>query len=158
MCQICGCSQYTKQGKEAVLKRATEIVKELGLTAQNAEDYEDTEQISRLIAPFGAVEDNVYPTAAWVGALHMSQPNRTREKHYQAHVQAFRDIFSRLPAKGEPKDIVTTYHQLEELGQELDDADLASLDPETRETVLKVNHVHDDLAVKVARLKQRYSL
>ena len=135
-----------------------EIIKELGLTATNVDDYEDTEQISRLIAPFGAVEDDVYPTAAWVGALHMSQPNRTRAEHYQAHVRAFRDIFSRLPVQGEPKHIVTTYHQLEELGQELDDADLASLDPETKETVQTVNHVHDDLAVKVARLKQRYGL
>lgn len=158
MCELCGCSQYIKQGKEAVLRRAMEIVKELDLTAKNVDNYEDTEQISRLIAPFGSIEDNVYQTAAWVGTLHMSQRNRNREEHYQAHVRAFRDIFSRLPVQGEPKHIVTTYHQLEELGQELNDADPASLDPETKEILQAVIHVHDDLAARVTGLKQRYGL
>jgi len=158
MCEFCGCSQYIKQGKEAVLRRAMEIVKELDLTAKNVDNYEDTEQISRLIAPFGSIEDNVYQTAAWVGALHMSQHNLNREEQYQAHVRAFRDIFSRLPVQGEPKHIVTTYHQLEQLSQELNDADPASLDPEIKEILQAVDHVHDDLAARMARLKQCYDL
>ncbi len=158
MCELCGCSQYIKQGKEAVRRRAVAIVKELGITAQNADDYEDTERISRLIAPFGASEDDVYPTAAWVSGLHMGLRQLDRAQRYQAHVRAFRDIFSRLPAQGEPKHIATTYHQLEQLNRELDDADITSLDPETKEALQAINHVHDDVEAKVARLKKRYSL
>ncbi len=158
MCELCGCSQYMKQGKEAVLRRTVEIIKELGLTAQNVDDYEETEVISCLIAPFGSREDEAYQTAAWVSNLHMSMRQLDFAQRYQAHVRAFRDIFSRLPARGEPKHIVTTYHQMEQLSQELDDVDLASLAPETKEILQAVNRVHDGLEVKVARLKQRYGL
>lgn len=158
MCQLCGCGQYIEQGKEAVLKRAVEIVNELGITARNADDYEDTEVISRLIAPFGSSEDDVYQTAAWVSNLHMGMSRGDRSDRYQAHIRAFQDIFSRLPARGEPKHIATTYHQLEQLGHELDETDLASLDPETRETLQAVNNIHGNLAGTIARLKQRYGL
>ncbi len=141
-----------------MLERAAEIVNELQLTAKNTDDYEDTETISGIIAPFGAPEDDIYRTAAWVGSLHMSQHRLDRAERYQAHVKAFRDIFSRLPVQGEPKHIVTIYHQLEQLGRELSDEGLASLDPETKEAVQAVNHVHDDMAARLARLKQRYGL
>ncbi len=155
MCQLCGCGQYIEQGKRAVLKRAVEIVKELGITARNADDYENTEIISRLIVPFGSREDDIYQTAAWVSNLHTG---RSQDDRYQAHIRAFRDIFSLLPAQGEPKDIATTYHQLEQLGHELDETDLASLDTETRETLQAVNNIHVELKVKEERLKQRYDL
>ena len=158
MCDLCGCNQYIKQGKKAVLSRAVAIIQELGITTQNVDDYEDTERISYLIAPFGSSNDNVYPTAAWVSGLHMGMPRLSRDKHYQAHVRAFRDIFSRLPVQGDPKHIATTYHQLEQLGRELNDADLASLDLATKETIQTVNHVHDEPEIKVTRLKQRYGL
>ncbi len=158
MCQLCGCGQYIEQGKEAVLKRSVEIIKELGITARNAVDYEDTEVISRLIAPFGSSEDDVYRTAVWVSNLHMGMSRGDRSDHYQAHIRAFQDIFSRLPARGEPKHIATTYHQLEQLGHELDETDLASLDSETREALQAVNNIHGNLAGAIARLKQRYGL
>lgn len=158
MCELCGCNQYIKQGKEAVLRRTVEIVKELCLTIQNADDYEATEVISGLIAPFGSKEDDVYQTAAWVSNLHMGMSRLDRDKRYQAHVRAFRDIFSRLPVRGEPKHIATTYHQLEQLCRELDEADLASLETQTKEAIQAVNQVHEGLEVKVARLKQRYGL
>ncbi len=158
MCELCGCSQYIKQGNEAVLRRVMEIVKELDLTKKNVDDYEDTEIISRLIAPFGSKEDDVYPTAAWVSNLHVSMRRLDLAERYQAHVRAFRDIFSNLPAKGEPKHIATVYHQLEQLVREMDNADLAPLDPETKEVLQAVNHVHDGIGIKETGLKQRYGL
>jgi len=158
MCELCGCNQYIKQGKESVLKRTVEIVKELGITVQNTDDYEETEIISRFIASFGAIEDEVYQTAAWVSYLHIGTRQLGLDERYQAHVRAFQDIFSHLPAQGEPRYIATTYHQLEQLGKELDDSDLAVLSPETRETVEAVNQVHQGLPKKEARLRQRYGL
>ncbi|MBI4303281.1 MAG: hypothetical protein HY665_02950 [Chloroflexi bacterium] len=158
MCELCGCTQYIAQGKEAVLKRAVEIVDELGLTAGNVDDYEDIEIISRFIAPFGTVEDKVYETAAWVSGLHLSIPRLKRQELYQAHVRAFKDIFSRLPAEGDPKHIGTTYHQLEQLSREVSDSDLATIDPEIARALKAVNQVHDNLEAKDARLKKRYGL
>lgn len=158
MCRLCGCSQYLKQGKEAVLRRAVEVVKELGLTAGNADDYEATEVISGLIAPFGSREDEVHGTAAWISDLHEGMPRSGRDERFQAHARAFRDIFARLPARGDPKHIATIYHQLEQLARELDEAALASLAPEAREAIQAVNQVHEGLGAKVARLKERYGL
>lgn len=158
MCQGCGCDQYVGKGKEVVLNRAVEIVKELGLTVQNLDDYEDTELICDFIAPFGRQDDDVFKTAVWEANLHMSMPRLNRQERYKAHVQAFRDVFSRLPAKADPKHIVTVYHQLEQMVHELDEKDLASLDGETRDALRAVKRVHADLAAKAARLKEKYGL
>lgn len=158
MCQLCGCSQYLKQGKQAVLKRAAEITQELGLTAENADDYEAIEIISRLIAPFGAIDDEVYETAVWTSKLHLDMSQLGRYQRYEAHARALREIFSSLPAKGEPKHVITIYHQLEQLIRDLDNDDLASVDSESREAVLAVKRVHDGLEAKENTLKQRYNL
>ncbi len=156
MCELCGCSQYIEQGKEAVLKRTTEVVKELALTAKNAADYEDTEIISGIIAPFDARDEDVYQAAIWISSLHMGLP-RWKEPA-QALALAFRDIFSRLPVQGDPKHIATIYHQLEQFGKVLGDTDLASLNLDTRKAMQAMIHVHDNLETREAGLKQRYSL
>jgi uncharacterized protein YoxC len=158
MCQGCGCDRYVGRGKQVALDRAVEIVKELGLTVQNLDDYENTELICDFIAPFGSQEDEVFQTAVWEAALHLSMPRLNRQERYKAHVRAFQDIFSRLPARGDPKHIVTVYHQLEQMVHELDEKDLASLDAETRDALQAVKRVHADLAAKAARLKEKYGL
>ncbi len=158
MCQLCGCRQYIAQGREAVLRRAVDIVSELQITPENLAGYEDTELISSLIAPFGSRTDDVYQTAAWVSDLHAVPGLVNRNARYQEYVRAFRDIFARLPVSGDPKHIATTYHQLEQLNKELDDASLASLGPSTRHALEALRRVHDDPKGRETRLKERYGL
>ncbi|MBI4187088.1 MAG: hypothetical protein HY530_06265 [Chloroflexi bacterium] len=158
MCDLCGCKEYIRQGKQAVLRRAEEIVGELGVAAQNVDDFEDTELISQLIVPFGSRDDEVYQASSWVSSLHMGMKQVRHDERYQAHARAFRDIFSRLPVKGEPKHIATVYHQLEQLSRELDEAELASIAPGVREAVKAVKRVHDGVENKLTRLKLRYGL
>lgn len=156
MCHHCGCQQVIKEGKEAVRKRAVDIVKELRLTPANVDDYECTETISGMIAPFGNKEDEVYQAASWISGLH--QGSRTnQDERYQSHARAFRDIFTRLPVQGDPKQLITDYHQLEQLARELDETTIASLDPEIGKTIQAVNHVHED-TTRRARLQERYGL
>ena len=157
MCHRCGCQHFIKEGKETVLKQVVDIIKELRLTPTNVDDYEATETISGIIAPFGLKEDKVYQTASWVSSLHENQPQLKQKERYQAHMRAFQDIFARLPAQGDPKHIATTYHQLEQLARELDETVIASLDPEIQEAIQAVNHVHDD-TTRQARLVERYGL
>ncbi len=157
MCESCSCQQFIKEGKEAVLKQVVDTIKELLLTPTNVDDYEATETISGMIAPFGLREDEVYQTACWVSSLHEDNPRVRRGERYQAHVRAFQDIFARLPAQGDPKQIATTYHQLEQLARELDETVVASLDTEIQQAIQAVNHVHDD-TTRRARLVERYGL
>ncbi len=156
MCQTCGCQQFIAAGQEAVRKRAVDIVKELRLTPDNVDDYECTESISGMIAPFGNKDDEVYQVASWISGLHEGGRTNWNER-YQSHARAFRDLFTRLPVQGDPKHITTTYHQLEQLARELDEKTIASLDPEIQQAIQAVNHVHED-TTRRARLKERYGL
>lgn len=158
MCHLCECSKYIEKGKDAVLKRTTEIVRELQITPQNADDFEATEAISGLIAPFGSREDEVFRTAAWISRLHDETRQGGREQKYQASVRAFKDIFQRLPIQGDPKTIATTFHQLEQLCRELGDGEIPSADPKVQQVIIAVNHVHDGMETKVAKLKALYGL
>ncbi|MBI4331733.1 MAG: hypothetical protein HY673_10680 [Chloroflexi bacterium] len=156
MC-TCGCTQYVPQGKKAVLDRAAQIVHELEITPENAADYEDTEIICRLIAPFAPKDGVVFETAAWVATLH-SAPRKGREDRYQAHARAFHDIFNRLPARGTPRDITTAWHQLEKLEETLDDQALAAVEPTVRAAIEAMRNVRGGYQDKAARLKERYGL
>ena len=158
MCRLCECTTYIEKGKDAVLKRATEIIRTFRITAQNVGDFEATEVISSLIAPFGSREDDVYRTAAWVSRLHNDARQGGREQRYRASVRAFEDIFNRLPVQGDPKVLATTFHQLEQLCREIEHDALVSSEPDMREAILAVNHVHDNMEAKVAQLKARYGL
>lgn len=157
MCERCGCQQFIKEGRKAILRRVVDIIKELRVTPTNSDDYEATETISGIIAPFGLREDEVFQTASWVSGLHEDNPRVKRGEQYQAHVRAFRDIFTRLPARGDPKHIATTWHQLEQLARELDETVVASLNTEIQQAIQAVNHVHDD-TTRQARLVERYGL
>ena len=110
-----------------------------------------------MYAPFGLREDEVYRTASRVSGLHEDNPQVRRGQEYQKSVHAFQDIFACLPVQGDPKQIATTYHQLEQLARQLDEAAMASLEPEIRETIEAVNSVHDD-RTRQSRLKERYGL
>lgn len=157
MCKRCGCQQFIKEGKEAILKRVVEIIGELKITPDNVDDYECAENIPGRIAPFGIRDDETYKAASEI--IHITGSGRTpdRDKQYQTHVRAFQDVFLRLPVHRDPKHIATSWHQLEQLARELKETIKTSLDPELRQTIEAVNHVHDD-RTRAKRLNERYGL
>ena len=128
------------------------------MTARNSADYENTELISSIIAPFGSRSDDVFKAAEWISDLHASPGLVNVNTHYGDYVSAFRDIFELLPVHGDPKQIVTAYHQLEQLNKELDDADLAAVDPAVRNALQSLRRVHDDPERRENELRQRYGL
>jgi hypothetical protein len=158
MCELCGCSHYILQGKDAVLGRASEIVKELKLIVRNLPDYENTELMSSIISPFGSRTDEVYKAAEWISDLHAFPGLVNINTRYEDYAEAFKDVFARLPAKGDPKEIATTYHQLEQLNKELEDADLDSLDVATQNTLRALRRVHDNPEEREDELRKRYGL
>ena len=158
MCELCGCTHYTKLGKKAVLLRAVEIVKELQLTAQNLNDYENTELISTIICPFGSRTDEVFRAAAWISDLHAFPGLINPNARYGDYAKAFEDVFARLPVRGDPKQLTTAYHQLEQLNKELEDTDLAGVDTATTATLQALRRVHDDAPGREAQLRKRYGL
>ena len=158
MCELCGCTHYILQGKDVALGRAVEIVQELKLTVRNLPDYENTELISSIISPFGSRSDEVYKAAEWISDLHAFPGLINRNTRYEDYAKAFKDTFARLPVQGDARHIATTYHQLEQLNKELDDADLASVDSGVRSALQALRSVHDDAEGRENHLRQRYGL
>ena len=156
MCQACGCSRYIEQGHEAVLNRAIAIVRELGVTAENVQSFEDGERICGLIASkLAAGEDEeVSQIADWVMALH--KRNYAEKSH--AYVAAARDVFAKFPAKEAPRDVITTWHQLEQLCRELTDVDISSEAAPIKDAIHAVKHVHDGLQQSRIEFIKRYHL
>ncbi|MFH1383063.1 MAG: hypothetical protein ABIH70_09275 [Chloroflexota bacterium] len=156
MCRLCGCREYIEQGTEVIRQRAAELTRNLQLTPQNVDDYEILEQLATLIAPFGARDDEIFQVATRVSRLHDDIGGR--EERYQALVRAFKSALEHLPVHGDPKEVVTAYHQLEQLSKELDEAGLADVAPEIRETILTVKNVHEGIEAKIARWRKQYGL
>ncbi|MDZ4342049.1 MAG: hypothetical protein U1E51_06375 [Candidatus Binatia bacterium] len=157
MCQPCGCGPYIEQGRKAVLNRVIAIIKEMGVTAENAQRFEDGERICGLIASklASGEDEEVRQIAKWVMALH----KRTYAKKSEAYAAAARDVFAKFPAKGAARDIITTWHQLEQLCRELSEEDISSVeDAAVRDAFLAVRHVHDDLKERRIEFMKRYHL
>lgn len=157
MCELCGCGEFTKGGQETIRNRAVEIINQLQLNLDNLDDYECTETISGMMAPFALRQDEVYQAASWISGLHQGGKRDIRESQYQAYVRAFQDIFSRLPVRGESKEIGTTYHQLEQLARQVDEQSLSALAPQVQAIIHAVNDVHQD-KTRQSRLRERYGL
>lgn len=157
MCQPCGCGRYIEQGHKAVLNRAVAIIKELGVTAENAQSFEDGERICGLIASklASGEDEEVREIAAWVRELH----KRNYADRSQSYAAAARDVFAKFPAKGAPRDTITTWHQLEQLCRELSDGDISFIeDAAIKDAIRAVKHVHDDLNERRIEFLKRYHL
>jgi len=158
MCELCGCRTYLDSGKQSVMKRAQEIVKLLNLTRENVELFEDCERISHAVASysFPSFEDGeILETCRWVHKLH--EPlYRDRIPRYLA---AAKDVFDKLPVKGDARAAITDYHQLEQLLIEIGDEELASIaDVNVRQTLKAVRVVHNNNLAKKTKLKEKYGL
>jgi len=157
MCQPCGCGPYIEQGHKAVLNRVIAIIKEMGVTAESAQRFEDGERICGLIASklASGEDEEVRQIAEWVRELH--KRNYAARSH--AYAAAARDVFAKFPAKGAPRDIITTWHQLEQLCRELSEEDISFVeDAAVRDAFLAVRHVHDDLKERRIEFMKRYHL
>jgi len=158
MCELCGCRTYLGSGKQSVMNRAQEIIKLLSLTPENVELFEDCERISHAVASYSFPSfegGEILEICRWVHRLH--EPlYRDRIPRYLA---AAKDVFDKLPVKGDTRAAITDYHQLEQLQREIGDDELASIaDENVRRTLQAVRVVHDNNLAKKTKLKEKYAL
>lgn len=158
MCDLCGCKTYIDSGKQAVVNRAQEIIRRLDLTAENIELFEDCERILHEVFSYSfpsSEESEMLAVSRWAHSLHQ----HIHTERFPKYIGAAKDVFARLPVSGDAKDIVTAYHQLEQLAKEIGDKELAWIeDVSIRETIKALWGVHDNNLAKKTRLKERYGL
>ncbi|MBI2874798.1 MAG: hypothetical protein HYY09_06895 [Firmicutes bacterium] len=159
MCRECGCQVYLEGGRKTALARTVELVRELGVTPENARAFEDGETICGLIGPKLSVEDpEVAEVREIVGFMNRCHAQILGDSHRKG-LAAARDVFSKLPAGGSPKEVLKLWHQLEQVSKDLSEEDLASLsDPGMREAIRAVQHIHNDIGRRKKELAQMYGL
>lgn len=157
MCSVCGCEEYLTQGKQATLKRALELVQLLGVTEHNAQAFEDGEIICSIIGPKVSVTEmpEVYEVVSFLNRCH----EHIHQEVYRKGMLAAQNVFGKLPAKGEPREVLRLYHQLEQLSREISEKDLSLLaDDNIRRALLTIQGIHGHSNLRRANLAELYGL
>lgn len=157
MCDLCGCKQVKKLGSEAIFNRTTEIIEKLKLTLENLSLYEDCEIICYLIS--SKMSENIadkdfLKTVKWVNDLH----GEIYDVFYKKYVQAAKDMFVKIPVKGNPKEMLTAYHQLEQLSKEIPESMINSSKESTRKVIEAIRNVHFTMTEDISRITKHYAL
>ncbi|MBI2952803.1 MAG: hypothetical protein HYY30_00685 [Chloroflexi bacterium] len=157
MCQTCDCEAIIEQGPRVILDRAIAIIKGLGVTLENMEEFEDAERICDVISAKtpGSDDAEVARIAQRVAEFHRN----AHGKRNQALVNAARDVFTRMPAEGDRMEVITAWHRLEQLCHKLDDDVLSSIEADGIAEILRgVQHIHDNQIERRKELLRRYGL
>ncbi|MCQ5377401.1 MAG: hypothetical protein NO516_05050 [Candidatus Methanomethylicia archaeon] len=121
------------------IERCIEVAKEIRMTADLVQAYEDCERVSDLICDEGlcTVEDpDLRNVIREMRALHY----KVREGYFRSYARKAEDLFSKIPSKAN----VLKYHEIEELLSGVSDEEIRKIPDDTmREILLKIKHVHD---------------
>lgn len=121
------------------IERCIEVAKEIGMTVDLVQAYEDCERVSDLMCDevLSAVEDpDLRNVIIEMRALHY----KVRERYFRSYARKAEELFCRLPSKAN----VLKYHEMEELLSGMSDEEIGEVpDVTMRETLLKIKHVHD---------------
>lgn len=78
-----------------------------------------------------------------------------RRMNYVAYIDMAKKLFGKIPDKR----YVLKYHELEKLSKKISEQDIRQIkDANVRDTLVKVKHIHDDIANKKANVIRRIRL
>ena len=123
----------------------------MDLKPSEIELLEDCEMVTNLI--IGQVLEmmespEMRKDVLWLQAQHI-KPNR---KRWTRIVELTEGLWEKAGGGGRVK----KYHSIEESCREISDEDIRSIsDPEVRETVKKIRHIHDDPLERITRIASK---
>ena len=133
--------------KDKVLR----VIGEMDLKPSEIELLEDCEMVTNLIIGqvLEMMEDpEMRKDVLWLQEQHI-KPNR---KRWTRIVELTESLWEKTGGGGRVK----KYHSIEELCREISDEDIRSIaDPEIRETVVKIRHIHDDPLERITRIASK---
>ncbi|MBM5804563.1 MAG: hypothetical protein FJZ49_00590 [Candidatus Verstraetearchaeota archaeon] len=139
---------------EDAIRRAAEIITEVKLTPQDVEAYERCEIISDLMDDemLRQVDDEeLRKILQEMRRLHVE----VRRMNYAAYIDVAKELFGKIPDKR----YVLKYHELEGLCKKIGEQEIRRIkDANVRGTLVKVKHIHDDIANKKANVIRRIKL
>jgi hypothetical protein len=139
---------------EDALRKATEIINELKLTPKDIDEYEDCEIISDLMDDdmISHVEDGEFRRVLQeMKRKHLE----IRRMNYAAYIDMAKELFMKIPNMK----YILRYHELEKLSKKFNDKGIEQIkDTDVKEILLKIVHVHDDIANKKANVIRKVKL
>ena len=127
------------------------VIGEMDLKSSEIELLEDCEMVTNLIIGQVLVlmeSPKMRKDVLWLQEQHI-KPNR---KRWTRIVELTESLWEKTGGGGRVK----KYHSIEESCREISDEDIQSIaDPEVRETVNKIRHIHDDPLERITRIASK---
>jgi hypothetical protein len=139
---------------EDTIRKITKIINELKLNPKNVDEYEACEIISDLMEDdmIKYIEDKeLRMVLQEMRRLHVE----VRRMNYNAYIEMAKELLGKIP---EMK-YVLKYHELERLSKKINEKEIEQIrDTNVKDTLLKIVHVHDDIANKKAAVIRKIKL
>jgi len=139
---------------ENPLETAKRIIEEIKLTPENIDAYEDCEIITDLIDEdiLNQINDQDFRKLLHnMRRLH----SEVRRMNYPAYISMARELFRKIPDKNH----ILRYHEVEQLSKRIREQEIMQIkDVKLRETLERLKHIHDDIAIKKANIIRRMNL
>lgn len=137
-----------------LINKASDIVKGIKLTPKNVDSYEECEIMADLMDDdmLKQIDDeDLRGLIQKMRRMHLE----VRRFNYTTYLDTAREIFGRIADRSS----ILQYHQAEQLVKRISEEDICKIkDPELRETLLRLRHVHDNIAEKKANVIRRMKL
>lgn len=140
-----------KLSEESHKDRILRVIDEMDLKPSGVELLEDCEMVTNLI--IGQVLEmmenpEMRKDVLWLQSQHV-KPNK---KRWTNIVELTESLWERAGGG----DRVKAYHSIEAACREISDEDIQSIaDPEIRETVTKIRHIHDNPLIRITKITSK---
>jgi len=136
------------------LEIAERIIKEIKLTPENVDAYEDCEVIADLMNEDVLNEINDQDFRKLLQDMRRLH-SEVRRMNYPVYVNIARELFEKIP----DKNYILRYHEVEQLSRRIREQEIMQIkDAKLRETLERLKHIHDDIAIKKANIIRRMNL
>ncbi|MBT3284272.1 hypothetical protein HN807_05980 [Candidatus Bathyarchaeota archaeon] len=137
--------------EESQKDRILRVIDEMGLKPSEVELLEDCEMVTNLV--IGKVLEmmdspEMREDVLWLQAQHI-KPNNKRWRNI---VELTEELWKKVGGG----DRVKRYHSIEAACREISEEDIQSIaDPEVRETVNKIRHIHDNPLIRITKIASK---
>lgn len=133
---------------------AERIIKEIKLTPENIDAYENCEIITDMMDEdvLNEINDQDFRKLLQdTRRLH----SEVRRMNYPVYINMARELFEKIP----DENYILRYHEVEQLSKRIKEQEIMQIkDVKLRETLERLKHIHDDIAIKKANIIRKMKL
>lgn len=133
---------------------AERIIKEIKLTPENIDAYENCEIITDMMDEDVLNEINDQDFRKLLQDMRRLH-SEVRRMNYPVYINMARELFEKIP----DENYILRYHEVEQLSKRIKEQEIMQIkDVKLRETLERLKHIHDDIAIKKANIIRKMKL